>query len=168
MEYAFEGADLAEGSAPRPSVFAHAVVEGLTTGEADLDADGEVSLDDLYDYVFDHVRGRNPNQTPGRTVDMQGDMYLAHSRRQRIVPRPLPQALRRAVEDPDFYTASAHWRNCAPGCRTRISPSRWGRARPWRRWRRTTSGSSRTRRGAPSPSRNCGPTRAAWTSAGCR
>ncbi|MDQ0835077.1 hypothetical protein QF032_006921 [Streptomyces achromogenes] len=104
MEYAFEGADLAEGSAPRPSVFTHAVVEGLTTGEADLDADGKVSLDELYDYVFDHVRRQNPNQTPGRTVDMQGDLYLAHSRRRRIVPRPLPQALRRAVEDPDFYT----------------------------------------------------------------
>ncbi|MFF3850582.1 caspase domain-containing protein [Streptomyces sp. NPDC002328] len=104
MEYAFEGAELAEGAAPRPSLFTHAVVEGLTSGEADLDADGEISLDELYDYVFDHVSRRNPNQTPGRTVDMQGDVYLAHSRRRRVVPRKVPPALRAAMEDPNFYT----------------------------------------------------------------
>ncbi|MEU0061347.1 caspase family protein [Streptomyces sp. NPDC006334] len=103
MEYAFEGAELAEGAAPRPSLFTHAVVEGLTSGEADLDADGEISLDELYDYVFDHVRQRNPHQTPGRTVDMQGDVYLAHSRRRRVVPRKVPPALRAAMEDPNFY-----------------------------------------------------------------
>jgi uncharacterized caspase-like protein len=52
MEYALEGTELAETTAPRPSVFTRAVVEGLTTGAADLDADGKVSLDELYDYVF--------------------------------------------------------------------------------------------------------------------
>ncbi|MFJ9742086.1 caspase domain-containing protein [Streptomyces sp. NPDC101166] len=103
MEYAFEGSELAEGAAPRPSLFTHAVVEGLTSGEADLDADGEISLDELYEYVFDHVRQRNPHQTPGRTVDMQGDMYLAHSRRRRVVPRKIPPALRAAMEDQNFY-----------------------------------------------------------------
>ncbi|MGW0578192.1 caspase family protein [Streptomyces sp. NPDC002920] len=104
MEYAFEGTELAPGTAPRPSVFTHAVVEGLTSGEADLDADGEVSLDELYDYVFDHVKRQNPHQTPGRSVEMQGDMYLAHSRRHRVVGRPVPPALRRAVEHSNFYT----------------------------------------------------------------
>ncbi|CAL9574033.1 hypothetical protein SUDANB58_04895 [Streptomyces sp. enrichment culture] len=99
MEYAFEGPDLTEDSGPRPSVFTHAVVEGLRTGEADLDADGEVSLDDLYDYVFDHVREQNPNQTPSRTVEMQGDLHLAHSkhRRIKIVPVGLPPSVRSAL-----------------------------------------------------------------------
>ncbi|KUO08917.1 caspase family protein [Streptomyces sp. DSM 15324] len=104
MEYAFEGAQLTRTAAPRPSVFTHAVVEGLTTGDADLDADGEVSLDELYEYVFDHVRRESPHQTPGRTVDMQGDMYLAHSRRRRIVAKPVPPALRKAMEAANFYT----------------------------------------------------------------
>ncbi|WP_340374399.1 caspase family protein [Streptomyces sp. SS7] len=104
MEYAFEGTQLTRTAAPRPSVFTHAVVEGLTTGEADLDADGEVSLDELYEYVFDHVRRESPHQTPGRTVDMQGDMYLAHSRRRRIVAKPVPPALRKAMEAANFYT----------------------------------------------------------------
>ncbi|WP_367319286.1 caspase domain-containing protein [Streptomyces sp. HUAS ZL42] len=106
MEYAFEGSDLAENSGPRPSVFTHAVVQGLETGEADLDEDGEVSLDDLYDYVFDHVREQNPNQTPSRTVEMQGDMRLAHGRRRRIriVPAPVPPALRSALGSRNNYT----------------------------------------------------------------
>ncbi|MEV7862898.1 caspase family protein [Streptomyces hirsutus] len=104
MEYAFEGTDLAEDSAPQPSVFTHAVVQGLATGEADLDEDGRVSLDELYEYVFDHVRRQNPHQTPGRTVDMQGDMYLARSHRRRIVPSPVPDDVRAAMRSPDIYT----------------------------------------------------------------
>jgi hypothetical protein len=106
MEYAFEGPELAENSGPRPSVFTHAVVQGLETGEADLDADGEVSLDDLYDYVFDHVREQNPNQTPSRTVEMQGDLYLAHSRRGRIkIPVvPSPPSLLSAVHSDNAFT----------------------------------------------------------------
>ncbi|CAM5577957.1 Peptidase C14 caspase domain-containing protein OS=Streptomyces aurantiogriseus OX=66870 GN=GCM10010251_58410 PE=4 SV=1 [Streptomyces aurantiogriseus] len=106
MEYAFEGPELAENCAPRPSVFTHAVVQGLETGEADLDADGEVSLDDLYDYVFDHVREQNPNQTPSRTVEMQGDLHLAHSRRGRIkiVKVPSPPSLTAAVHSDNAFT----------------------------------------------------------------
>lgn len=106
MEYAFEGPELAENSAPRPSVFTHAVVQGLETGEADLDADGEVSLDDLYDYVFDHVREQNPNQTPSRTVEMKGDLNLAHSRRGRIKidKVPSPPSLLAAMHSDNAFT----------------------------------------------------------------
>ncbi|MFI6034799.1 caspase domain-containing protein [Streptomyces sp. NPDC051315] len=106
MEYAFEGPELADTTGPRPSVFTHAVVQGLETGEADLDADGEVSLDDLYDYVFDHVREQNPNQTPSRTVEMQGDLYLAHSPRGRIkIPViPSPPSLLAAVNSDNAFT----------------------------------------------------------------
>ena len=84
IEYAFEGTELAADERAKPSVFTSAVVEGLRTGEADRDEDGLVSLDELYDYVFDHVRAENPKQTPGRDVEMSGDVYLAHSRRRRL------------------------------------------------------------------------------------
>ncbi|MEV2212005.1 caspase family protein [Streptomyces sp. NPDC050997] len=90
MEYAFEGPDLAANSAPRPSVFTHAVVQGLESGEADLDGDGTVEINELYEYVFDHVRDQNPNQTPSRTMEMQGDLHLAHSRRGRIKIAGIP------------------------------------------------------------------------------
>ncbi|MEU5311917.1 caspase family protein [Streptomyces sp. NPDC021562] len=99
MEYAFEGPELAENSAPRPSVFTHAVVEGLKSGEADRDGDGEVRLMELYDFVYERVREENPNQTPKRTVEMRGDPWLAHSRRGRlkIVAVPSPPALQEAM-----------------------------------------------------------------------
>jgi len=106
MEYAFEGPELAEDHAPRPSVFTHAVVQGLETGEADLDADGEVSLDELYDYVFERVQDQNPNQTPSRTVEMQGELHLAHNRRGRIkiAAIPSPPSLLAAVNSDNAFT----------------------------------------------------------------
>ncbi len=62
-EYAFEGGDLAR-SEGRPSVFTSALVRGLETGEADLDGDGEIVVDELYDYVYRAVRANVPEQRP--------------------------------------------------------------------------------------------------------
>src|ERR1700722_12315383 len=100
MEYAFEGDQLADDAGPRPSVFTTALVEGLSTGDADRDQDGWVSLDELYDYVFDKVRERNPHQTPSRDVEMQGDLYLARRRRPVSTPGTLAPELRHAVSSP--------------------------------------------------------------------
>ena len=99
MEYAFEGTALAADERAKPSVFTSAVVEGLRTGEADRDEDGLVSLDELYDYVFDRVRAENPKQTPGRDVEMTGDLYLARSRRRRLRPQPIPEAIAAALRE---------------------------------------------------------------------
>ncbi|MFI0968209.1 caspase domain-containing protein [Streptomyces sp. NPDC021080] len=106
MEYAFEGNQLADNSAAQPSVFTHAVVEGLETGEADLDEDGEVSLDDLYEYVYRHVREQNPHQTPKKAAEMHGELHLAHSRRGRIkiVAIPSPLSLQVAMNSDDVLT----------------------------------------------------------------
>ncbi|MFF8945153.1 caspase family protein [Streptomyces sp. NPDC014864] len=107
MEYAFEGSELAENTGPRPSVFTHAVVQGLESGEADRDGDGWVSLNELYDYVYDHVREQNPNQTPSCTSELQGDMRVAQSRRRcrcTIDPTPIPAALRTAMRSKVMYT----------------------------------------------------------------
>ncbi|PJE94773.1 caspase-related protein [Streptomyces carminius] len=104
MEYAFEGTELTEGGRPRPSVFTSALVNGLATGEADLDEDGRVSLNELYEYVFDRVRERNPHQTPSRTVDLQGEVYVARSERRKIRAAPLPEDLRTAVSSENSYT----------------------------------------------------------------
>ena len=104
MEYAFEGEQLAGDQHRRPSVFTSALVEGLATGDADRDEDGWVSLNELYDYVFDKVREQNPHQTPSRKVELEGDLYLAHSRRQRIRPVPIPPDLQAALTDQNMYT----------------------------------------------------------------
>lgn len=101
MEYAFEGTTLAADRQVPPSIFTSAVVEGLRTGDADRDEDGLVSLNELYDYVFDRVRETNPNQTPGRDVEMSGELYLARSRRRRLRPVPIPDAIASALREPD-------------------------------------------------------------------
>ncbi|MEU2747433.1 caspase family protein [Streptomyces collinus] len=107
MEYAFEGSQLADdSSAPQPSVFTHAVVDGLETGEADLDADGKVSLDDLYEYVYRQVQEQNPHQTPKKAADLHGELHLAHSRRGRIkiVADDSPPRLQTALKSDDVLT----------------------------------------------------------------
>ena len=104
MEYAFEGSALATDDQKQPSVFTSAVVEGLSSGAADRDEDGLVSLSELYDYVFDQVRARNPNQTPSRDIELQGELYVAKSRRRRVRAVPLPADLRAAVQDTNMYT----------------------------------------------------------------
>jgi hypothetical protein len=104
MEYAFEGNRLADDQHQRPSVFTGALVKGLTTGDADRDEDGLVSLSELYDYVFDKVREQNPHQNPSRQVELEGELYLARSRRRRIRPAPIPSDLQAAITDQNMYT----------------------------------------------------------------
>jgi Caspase domain len=104
MEYAFEGDRLSDDQHRRPSVFTGALAEGLATGDADRDEDGWVSLNELYDYVFDKVREQNPHQTPSRQVELEGELYVARSRRRRIRPVPLPPDLQAAVTDPNMFT----------------------------------------------------------------
>jgi uncharacterized caspase-like protein len=94
MEFAFEGTDLADTIASQPSIFTGALVEGLTTGEADRDQDGMVSLGELYDYVFERVRRESPNQTPGKwEFGLQGELVLAKNPQRVVVPAPLPPEL---------------------------------------------------------------------------
>jgi ABC-type branched-subunit amino acid transport system substrate-binding protein len=60
------------------SEFTNAVVRGLETGAADLDGDGQVSVYELYQYVYDQVRQGTPDQTPTMSTDgMRGQFYLA-------------------------------------------------------------------------------------------
>ena len=99
MEYAFEG-DNREGDA-QPSIFTSAIVQGLESGEADRDGDSRVSVDELYDYVYDRVREATPNQTPSKwTFDVHGDLYVARSPFREPEPVPLPVELRAAMESP--------------------------------------------------------------------
>lgn len=91
LEYAFEEAEGKDtlsklGVSPPSSLFTRCIVEGLRTGEADADNDGQVSIDDLYDYVYEQVRARSPFQTPGKSGSGHGDILIARSR-QLAIPR---------------------------------------------------------------------------------
>jgi len=78
-EYAFEGDQLTHEEA-RPSVFTSALVAGLRSGEADLDGDGEISIDELYDFAYRHVREARSNQQPMKwSFGMAGSLVVART-----------------------------------------------------------------------------------------
>jgi uncharacterized caspase-like protein len=102
MEYAFEGGQLAsDASKPTPSVFTGAVVDGLTTGEADRDGDGWVGLTELVGFVTDRIHRVTPNQNPQMwTFGSQGELLIARSRVRRITPAALAPELTQAMDSP--------------------------------------------------------------------
>ncbi|MGH2943289.1 MAG: caspase, EACC1-associated type, partial [Solirubrobacteraceae bacterium] len=94
LEYAFEDQSLDSFEVAEPgSVFTRFLVDGLRTGEADLDDDGEVSVKELYDYVYERVRESRSPQTPGMSGNAYGTIVIASSARQPLLPLGLRQAL---------------------------------------------------------------------------
>jgi energy-coupling factor transporter ATP-binding protein EcfA2 len=62
------------------SVFTHFLVEGLKSGEADQDHDGQITLDELYEYVYEQIRSKTPKQTPKKWVyGQEGEFVLAYN-----------------------------------------------------------------------------------------
>src|SRR3954471_18795304 len=97
LEYAFEETDPSginelDPAAPG-SLFTRSVVDGLRSGDADIDEDGRISVDDLYDYVCRRVRERSVHQTPGMAGDIRGEITIARSRRGAQLPAELAAAV---------------------------------------------------------------------------
>ena len=66
----------------QPALFTGAIVHGLESGEADRDQDGLVSMGELYEYVYDYVKDRTPDQIPTLSGDRtQGTIYVARNPR---------------------------------------------------------------------------------------
>src|SRR5512147_2768006 len=98
-QYAWEG-DKIIGEADN-SVFTHYLVQGLQTGEADVDADGRITLDELYDYVYAQVVAKTPKQTPGKwSYKQQGEIVIARNPKPIVKAVALPADLRTAIESP--------------------------------------------------------------------
>jgi hypothetical protein len=111
MEYAFEGRELSDGQRSSPAVFTSAVVDGIRSGEADRDGDGQIGIGELYDFVHDRVRGSSP-QTPCKwEYGSQGELVVARAPRRRVrrgrlsvelvelIEHPYPAVRRSAVEE---------------------------------------------------------------------
>jgi hypothetical protein len=93
-EYAFEGTELTE-SEGRPSAFTSALVSGLETGAADLDRNGEITVDELYDYVYRKVRETTPGQAPMKwSLGVEGNLVVARSVRGAELPAAVLDDLR--------------------------------------------------------------------------
>lgn len=99
IQYAYEPDSGRVEDRAEPSVFTKAIIEGLRTGDADLDADGEISDRDLYGYVYDRVRRENPDQTPTHSGVLSGDLRIAYAGTP--LPRDLPDELRRLLRSSD-------------------------------------------------------------------
>ncbi len=98
MEFSYEGDELT--GAGQPSFFTGAVVEALATGKADQDGDRRISVDELYDYVYERVRERTHSQSPTILSSLEGPLYIARSSYQPPVePATLPRELLALIEN---------------------------------------------------------------------
>jgi formylglycine-generating enzyme required for sulfatase activity len=62
------------------SVFTEVLVEGLRSGRADLDQDGEISFEDLWGYAEHEVPARKPGQTPQhQAMEAHKKVLIAHN-----------------------------------------------------------------------------------------
>jgi len=93
MQYSFEGNQLHDDAAQ--SVFTRYLVAGLRDGSADLDGDGDITLDELYSYVYDRVVEEMPQQRPKKQDSVEGRIIIA-----RNINWSLPAYLRNALNSP--------------------------------------------------------------------
>ncbi|MBI3174979.1 MAG: caspase family protein [Chloroflexi bacterium] len=62
------------------SLFTYYLVEGLRTGLADRDENGQITLDELYDYISDNLKAASSRQTPMKWVYGQdGQLVIARN-----------------------------------------------------------------------------------------
>jgi len=59
------------------SVFTKNIIEGITSGNADLDNNGLISMDEIYKYVHDHVLDESHQEPMRWNLDVQGDLVIA-------------------------------------------------------------------------------------------
>ncbi|SHL08492.1 caspase, EACC1-associated type [Actinacidiphila paucisporea] len=139
MQYAFEGDDVTEefggnsGAPQSSSAFTSALVHGLRSGEADVDGDGYVTVDELYDYVYSTTRLRHPQQTPKRwTLGVEGSIVLARAPAAagRTPPQPLPPLPSPAANPATTGEGPAEETGAEPGARAGPMPQVLPQPRP--------------------------------------
>ncbi len=97
MQYALEGDQVIRQT--DLSLFTHFLLEGLKTGQADMDNDGHVSLDEWYDYTYAKVISETPRQIPHRwSYNQQGDLIIARNPNAKKRVAELPFELTQATE----------------------------------------------------------------------
>ncbi|MGW6356769.1 caspase, EACC1-associated type [Streptomyces sp. NPDC055092] len=78
IEYAWEGKQLKTGE-PAPSRFTGALIEGLSTGAADRDGDGRITVTELYDYVYESLQRAGAKQSPRMWADLEYQVTIARA-----------------------------------------------------------------------------------------
>ena len=100
IQFAYEGK--AVMSETENSLFTHFLVKGLQ-GEADNNGDGNIAVDELYDYAFNEISKITPKQTPTKSATKQeGDIFLRQNMPLKDIKSiPLPPHIVAAIENPD-------------------------------------------------------------------
>jgi hypothetical protein len=94
-EASFEDASAAD---VRPSYFTDALIAGISSGAADLNRDGRVTADELYDYIYDQVKQGPSPQRPRRLGMGEGFLVVSDSVLKQAPSPPPPVAV---VAPPD-------------------------------------------------------------------
>ena len=99
LQYAWQG-DVIVGNTEN-SLFTHFLVEGLK-GEAEVNADGCITVDALYDYTYEQVKRVTPRQTPSKfSTKQEGEIVLRQiTQMEQIKAAPLPVPLAESMENP--------------------------------------------------------------------
>src|SRR5688572_2710073 len=95
-QYALEGNQVLKQT--EFSLFTHFLLDGLRTGQADINQDGQISLDEWYDYTYSRVISETPRQVPHKwSYNQQGDLLIARNpfvqKKVAALPYELVQAL---------------------------------------------------------------------------
>ncbi len=86
-----------------------AIVDGLSSGEADIDNDGNVSAQDLATYVKKRLRAQNADQEPIEGGAFQGELILGSNRRKQLEISLL--AIRQRLEESKAYFTKETFRS---------------------------------------------------------
>jgi hypothetical protein len=96
LQYSFER--LNTGETTHCSVFSKSILKGIQNGEADLNGDGIITVDELYEYAFNRVIAENPNQKPGKwAFEAQGSIII--SKNPEIRPAELPDDVKNLINN---------------------------------------------------------------------
>ena len=96
-QYALEGDQVIKQT--ELSLFTHFLLEGLKTGEADVNNDGLIALDEWYDYTYGRVVAETPKQVPHKwSYNQQGDLVIAKNPFVKKKVIELPSELLQALE----------------------------------------------------------------------
>ncbi|MDL5154655.1 caspase family protein [Actinomycetospora termitidis] len=85
-QFSFEGKTLVDGVERASSLFTRYLIEGIQSGDADLNGDGDISLDELYGYVHDKVVTERPSQRPKKQENLEGRIVFAWNHRWSLPP----------------------------------------------------------------------------------
>jgi uncharacterized caspase-like protein len=100
-QYALEGDQVIKQT--ELSLFTHFLLDGLKTGEADMNNDGLIALDEWYDYTYAKVVSETPRQVPHKwSYNQQGDLVIAKNPFIKKKVMELPDELVQALESSFF------------------------------------------------------------------